>query len=73
MSEWINIKDLLPDKSGYYLTYSKSKLIRIKKFTARNIYSKNINDHKLRFMSSSGRDCKSTTHWMNLPEEPDNI
>lgn len=70
MSEWVSVKDKLPDKVGMYLVYGKTNLVRIKWFCARNIRSKDKDDHKLRFISGSGTDCKITTHWMPLPEPP---
>lgn len=56
MSEWISVKDRLPEKSGYYLIWTEHSYYLI------GFFSSNIDNGKW--------DWIDVTHWMPLPEPP---
>ena len=74
MSKWISVKDGLPEKVGRYLVYRNSNArnaeIRIQFFCAKDIYSKNKEDHRLRWMNTNYTEDKQITHWAPLQEPP---
>ncbi len=59
-SEWISVKDRLPEKEGTYLTYTENEQIHIDCFC---IYP---NHGTKFFVGGNGK----VTHWMPLPEPP---
>lgn len=77
MTEWVSVKDYLPKKVGRYLIRRKqdggiyNHDIKIEWFCAVDITSMDENDHRLRFLNRTKEDLK-VTHWMELPEVPDN-
>lgn len=56
VSEWINTKDRLPEKSGRYLCFTRNE-INVLGFDKNKMYSRMIWKHEV-------------SHWMPLPEEP---
>ena len=66
-SEWINVKDRLPDETGFYKVKielgSMTKIITERE----KVYFKSINGHK-RFMAG---DWTAVTHWQPLPDAPE--
>lgn len=72
MSKWIDVNDYLPECPGRYLIIRKNKsgLIRIYAFNSKNIYSKNKEDHIMRFYHPNGVEDNNVTHWMSLPDLP---
>lgn len=58
MTEWISVKDRLPDKAGYYLTTIQDALA----MTKAAWYSQKANQFSC--------DIIYPTHWMPLPELP---
>jgi hypothetical protein len=71
--KWISVKDRLPDKVGKYIIYKNwtKPIINIFRFHAYDIYSKNTDHHRLRFVNGSGFDDEHVTHWMPLPDAPE--
>jgi Protein of unknown function (DUF551) len=67
-SEWINVKERLPEKRGYYLVFSKSWKIEFKVLQFDKHSDKSP---RMRFWWS-GNECHSITHWQPLPEPPNN-
>ncbi len=78
MSEWISVKDGLPGKVGRYLirrsmkTWKYEEDIKIEWFCALDIYSHKKELHRLRFISCGCKEDLKVTHWMPLPEPPEN-
>ncbi len=67
--EWINVKDRLPSKYGYYLTFStQSRGVSIKA----NYQNLRYYPKEKKFTNHVGRinDFEPVTHWMPLPEPP---
>ena len=54
MSEWISVKNRLPEKYDDYLTYDEYGITMITHYNMQGWFSKNGN----------------ITHWMPLPEPP---
>jgi hypothetical protein len=66
MSEWINVKNRLPVKEGYYLTYCYGS-IQIQRFGF--IYESGIKKTNIMDWIEHGHSYL-TTHWQELPEYP---
>ncbi len=65
-SAWISVKDRLPEKSGYYITYSRYLgvwLVRWSSFYNAWNCSDESDDNRL--------DSDSISHWMPLPGAPE--
>ena len=69
MSEWISVKDRLPDKVGYYLvTYNTFEygLANVRRYAV-------MHCNPLENMVRRGFSCDAgtaVTHWVPLPEQP---
>lgn len=63
MSEWISVKDRLPEKIGYYLCYLDNDTIKVCKFTC------GIRNDSL-YWRWDNQNWTAVTHWMQLPEPP---
>lgn len=60
MTEWINVKDRLPSKSGTYLLYLKDQVIMTGFFSKTRA-----------FYPDDDREYSATiTYWAELPEPP---
>lgn len=59
MTEWISVKDKLPEKEGKYLTYDKWGYILIKHYRSKGKRFSNLITNRY-----------LVTHWMPLPETP---
>lgn len=73
MTKWVKCSERLPDKVGMYLVYRSGRgqaSIRCQSFHAFDIYSKNLEHHRLRFWNTGGAEDKYVTHYMPLPEAP---
>ena len=58
MSEWIRVKNILPELEGKVLTYSKR-------------YGIKFNYRSINYNGWANHDAKERiTHWMPLPEKP---
>ena len=64
MSEWISVKDRLPEKNGKYLAVTEDNEMYHKYVTIRYFYA----DNPKIFARPSG--IIKYTHWMPLPEPP---
>jgi hypothetical protein len=60
---WISVRDSLPEKTGYYTVYTKSKKVSFGRFYAEYWGCKNI----WRSMSSGAL---KPTHWQPIPAPP---
>lgn len=60
MSDWISVKDRLPDKSDEYLTFNKTSIYAKRSVTA-------FDPTKMKWLHSQG----FITHWMPLPNPPE--
>lgn len=63
-TNWISVKDRLPEEEAYYLCMVKGHGVRIRRF------SEWAKDTRKRFWSN-GSETKKVTHWMPLPEPPE--
>ena len=62
MSNWISVKERMPDDGVRVLVYSKHKWTSI---------GSTIKGHKVKkFYDGDGLSWNSITHWMPLPEPP---
>ncbi len=57
--EWISVEDRLPDEEGYYWCYIPDQ--------------KYVNQTVLMYMSNYGFNNGNATHWMPLPEPPNEL
>lgn len=63
MSEWINVKDRLPENKHVVLVYNKFNEMHVCKMDKNsNNYIFMLNDTSLQIIN--------VTHWMPLPESP---
>lgn len=67
-NEWISVKDRLPDHEGQYLVFWRSKFHIIIK-TAR--LNRGANNKNPRFYGNASCQVKYITHWMILPNPPE--
>lgn len=63
--EWISVKDRLPKKYEFVLTYSPEKALPI----VSNIYGRQLGPFG-NVVDGFSLDNDSVTHWMPLPEPP---
>ena len=68
MSEWISVKDRLPEKDDHYLIYYSSQTLFTKTYRQQVVYLV-VNDIE-KWGWPSDRLYK-VTHWMPLPEPPE--
>ncbi len=66
MSDWISVKDRLPDKSGHYLC-AHNGCISCLAFSQRH---KLFNSYDSFREKEAKRRAISVTHWMPIPEPP---
>ena len=66
MSEWISVKDRLPEESGTYLAYTEY-IIYVLKYSA---IHKLFNVYDSFEEETAQKLCINVTHWMPLPEPP---
>lgn len=77
MSEWISVKDRLPEKKGHYLVYIKGDFYR-KPYIRQFLNEKWFNQPDIILWDRVGdlisidscKPLKKVTHWMSLPERP---
>ena len=82
MNEWISVKDRLPDENGKYLCYHRhncygymdvcSFATNLKRVDAYDFYGKNRCGWYAYDSEYGYYECSYITHWMPLPEEPEN-
>ena len=63
MSEWISVKDKLPDKTDYYLVCLESPRCGLKDGVTTSYYQHKAKNWKAVYNPS-------VTHWMPIPEPP---
>lgn len=61
MSNWISVKDRLPDRDGTYLVATKNRAVMMTHFYI-------VDGHGF---FSGGKLSRHITHWMPLPEPPE--
>lgn len=66
MSPWISVEDRLPQHEGEYLCMVKGCGIRIRKFIIWPSQNRQV-------WVSNGSETKKVTHWMPLPELPEEL
>lgn len=62
MSEWVSVKDRLPDKQGYYLVAIPNNWRKPVEWSLMTLFFRG----KTKWATCNG----SITHWMSLPEHP---
>lgn len=72
MTEWISIKDQLPPCEGQYLVFVQSLhndgILSTRMKVSR--FNKGINHKKSHFYGNDTYSAKDITHWMLLPNPP---
>lgn len=68
MSEWISVKDRLPDDDELVLVYTKDNVMSVCPLVIANAFA-NLKNLKV-WEDNNGYYVSDVTHWMPLPEPP---
>ena len=63
MSEWISVKDRLPEEDGSYLVYEA-------KYFGTGVYIGWFNNKKQYFTDEESSNVQNVDYWMPMPEPP---
>lgn len=69
MSEWISVKDRLPESEGAYIVYTDRGSVFVEHFYP----TKRFRDDYIREAAWSHQGKTRVTHWMPLPKPPKEV